>query len=161
MDVIEVASGLALTNAKFASAFRARLLGAGRSQRSAVQLLKGTSCFRHLMHHLASALSSQHGEELKEIGRDSRLKFSELTQALALLAFELNLDAVVEDETEESESWTWLREYCNAMRALKALAADGGCREERVKEEAALRRIVAKYRAKRGERADPVFNYSR
>lgn len=91
----------------------------------------------------------------------SRLKYSELLQSFCLLAFNLDLDAVVEagvGGVEESAEWSWLSEYCDAMRALRALTAVHPTAEKRRRGNAVLRRTMSKYMANRGERKDPVFN---
>lgn len=71
-EVFEIPTGSKLTNFKFASAFRACLLGKGSSPGTADYLLNETSCFKHVAHNLAFILGEQYRKESMEIGKDCR-----------------------------------------------------------------------------------------
>ena len=160
LEIAEIPTDRSLANFKFASAFRSALLGKGAAG-SADFLLCRTTCFRHFAHSLGTVLGAQHRAESEEANREERLKFSPLMQSLALLASEAGLDAVAssldEDRLDAAPEWSWLSEYCDAVRSLRALTAASPRPKERRKEEHVLDRVMAKYMSSRGERRDPVF----
>ena len=161
-EIVDMPTDDTLTNFKFASGFRSALLvkGGGDSPTSADYLLSQTSCFQYFVHNFGKILGEQHDKESSEANNEMRLKYSPLMQSLALLAFEARLDAVTEslDETAAIPKWSWLSEYCDALRSLRALTIASPNPKDRRKQQHILDRITGKYMSSRGERKDPVFH---
>ena len=160
-EIADMPTDDALTNFKFASGFRSALLGkgGGDSPTSADFLLSQTSCFQYFAHNFGKILGEQYDKESSEANNELRLKYSPLMQSLALLASEARLDAVAEslDETAAIPKWSWLSEYCDALRSLRALTTASQNPKDRRKQQHVLDRIMGKYMSSRGERKDPVF----
>ena len=161
LEIADIPTDRSLANFKFASAFRSALLGKGVAV-SADFLLSRTTCFRHFAHSLGTILGEQHRAESEEANREERLKYSPLMQSLALLASEAGLDAVASSLDEDRldtapPEWSWLSEYCDAVRSLRALTAASPSPKDRRKQAHVLDRVMAKYMSSRGERRDPVF----
>lgn len=160
-EIADMPTDDALTNFKFTSGFRSALLGkgGGDSPTSADFLLSQTSCFQYFAHNFGKVLGEQYQKESSEANNDMRLKYSPLMQSLALLASEARLDAVAEslDVTAAVPKWSWLSEYCDALRSLRALTTASPNPKDRRKQQHVLDRIMGKYMSSRGERKDPVF----
>ena len=160
-EIADIPTEDALTSFKFASGIRSALLGkgGGDSPTSADFLLSQTTCFQYFVHNFGKILGEQYEKESAEANSEMRLKYSPLMQSLALLASEARLDAVSESlhETAAVPKWSWLSEYCDAFRSLRALTNASPNPKERRKQQHILDRIMSKYMSSRGERKDPVF----